>query len=171
MRLLILVAGREYWGLQVMSSFSIFNLGLRFKGMFWERYILKDIEDFNLEHWPGGEVTWVLKVSHLAYFSWNKEPCNEQMIATKSRSRVQQLSSWFSDRFNIKRGIQQKQKLQQKQFVDWRSKELDWNKQISLGQSMPGSLLAFWPVTSSYKFATSSVTGNCTSTVVSEIVI
>ena len=54
LRLLVLVAGRLYSGLQVRSSFC--NLGLRFEGLFWERYMLKGqsrlkgIEDFNLEH-------------------------------------------------------------------------------------------------------------------------
>ena len=39
LHLSILVVGRLYRGLQVTSSF--FNLGLRFEGLFWERYILK----------------------------------------------------------------------------------------------------------------------------------
>ena len=39
LRLLVLVAGRSYWGLQVLSSFC--DLGLRIEDSFWERYILK----------------------------------------------------------------------------------------------------------------------------------
>ena len=54
LRLLVLVTGLLYWGLQGMSSFSIWDCVL--KGCF-ERGIflrakshLKGIEDFNLEH-------------------------------------------------------------------------------------------------------------------------
>ena len=40
LHMLVLVAGRLYWGLQVTSSFC--NLGLCFEeGLFWERYSLK----------------------------------------------------------------------------------------------------------------------------------
>ena len=39
LRLLVLVAGISYWGLQVTSSFSIW--GFRFEGLFCERYVLK----------------------------------------------------------------------------------------------------------------------------------
>ena len=56
LRLLVLVAGNLYWGLQVRSSYSIWGCVL--KGCF-ERSIfcrpkscLKGIEDFNLEQWP-----------------------------------------------------------------------------------------------------------------------
>ena len=51
LRLLILVAGILCWGLQVTSSYSIWSCVL--KG-FWKRYILKGIEDCNLEHWSLG---------------------------------------------------------------------------------------------------------------------
>ena len=53
-RLLVLVASRLYWGLQVMSSFSIWGCVL--KGFFeidiiWRaKSRLKGIEGFNLEH-------------------------------------------------------------------------------------------------------------------------
>ena len=39
LRLLVLVAGRLDRGLQVTASFC--NLGLRFEGLFWERYIFE----------------------------------------------------------------------------------------------------------------------------------
>ena len=47
LRLLVLVAGRLYWGLKWHLSF---NWGLRFEGLFWERDILKDQIAFE-GHW------------------------------------------------------------------------------------------------------------------------
>jgi hypothetical protein len=56
--LLVLVASKLYWGLQVRSSFSIWGCimkGCVEGGMFWRaKSRLKGIEDFNLEHWPFG---------------------------------------------------------------------------------------------------------------------
>ena len=53
--LLILVAGRLYWGLQVTSSFSIWGCILKGcfeRDIFWRaKSRLKGIEGFNLEHW------------------------------------------------------------------------------------------------------------------------
>ena len=55
LRLLVLVVGRLYWGLQVMSSFSIRGCVLKggFKrGIFWRaKSRLKGTVDFNLEHY------------------------------------------------------------------------------------------------------------------------
>jgi hypothetical protein len=54
-RLLVLVVGKLYWGLQLTYSFSIW--GCISKGYFEKVYFkkakfhLKGIEDFNLEHW------------------------------------------------------------------------------------------------------------------------
>ena len=54
LRLLVLVVGRLYWGLQVTSSFSIWGCDLECcfeRGIFWRTTShLKGIEDFNLEH-------------------------------------------------------------------------------------------------------------------------
>ena len=56
LRLLVLVAGRLSWGLQVTSSFSIWGCAWKScfeRGIFWRaKSRLKGIEDFNLEHWP-----------------------------------------------------------------------------------------------------------------------
>ena len=52
--LLVLVSGRVYWGLQVTSSFLVWDCiskGCFGRGMFWRaKSHLKGIEDFNLEH-------------------------------------------------------------------------------------------------------------------------
>ena len=55
--LLVVIMPYACWflcGRQIISRISsdvfTFNLGLRFEGLFWERYSLKGIEDFNLEH-------------------------------------------------------------------------------------------------------------------------
>ena len=76
LRLLLLVTGKFYWGLQVTSSFSI--RGCILKGCFergifcWTNSCLKGIEDFNLEHCLHS--TWTLlppKDSlHNAYIPW-----------------------------------------------------------------------------------------------------
>ena len=57
LRLLVLVADKLY--LRISSDVFIFNMGLRYEGLFWARGIywrakshLKGIEDFNLEHCP-----------------------------------------------------------------------------------------------------------------------
>jgi hypothetical protein len=54
LNLLVLVAGKLYWGLQVKSSFSIRGWGLKGcfeRGIFWRaKSHLKGIEDFNLQH-------------------------------------------------------------------------------------------------------------------------
>ena len=54
LRLLVLVAGKLYWGLQVMSSFSIWGCVLKGcfeRGIFWRpKSRLKGIEDFIFEH-------------------------------------------------------------------------------------------------------------------------
>ena len=54
LRLLVLMAGTLNWGLQVMSSFSIWGCVLKGyfeRGIFWRAKLhLKGIEDFNLEH-------------------------------------------------------------------------------------------------------------------------
>jgi hypothetical protein len=54
LRLLVLVVGKLYWGLQVTSSFSIWGCILKGcfeRGTFWRAKLqLKGIEDFNLEH-------------------------------------------------------------------------------------------------------------------------
>ena len=48
--LLVLVACRLYWGLQVMFAFSVLK-GCLERGIFWRaKSRLKSIEDFNLEH-------------------------------------------------------------------------------------------------------------------------
>ena len=72
LHLLILVAGRLYWGLQLTSSFPIW--GCILKGCF-ERYIfwraksrLKGIEDFNLEHCP--KVGFINKACFSLQVSW-----------------------------------------------------------------------------------------------------
>ena len=60
LRLLVLVAGKLYWGLQVTSSFSIWGCVLKGcfeRGIFWRAKLrLKGIEDFNL---------WTLLAVHL----------------------------------------------------------------------------------------------------------
>jgi hypothetical protein len=57
LHLLVLVVGRLFWGLQVMSSFAIWGCVLKGcfeRGIFWRaKSRLKGIEDFNLEHWLG----------------------------------------------------------------------------------------------------------------------
>ena len=57
LRLLVLVAGRLYWGLQVMSSFSMPGCVLKGhfeRGVFWRpKSCLKGIEGFNVEHLTG----------------------------------------------------------------------------------------------------------------------
>ena len=60
LHLLVLVAGIFYWGLQVTSPFSI--LGCVLKACFERgRYILKGIEDFNLEHWAHRIGGWKMR--------------------------------------------------------------------------------------------------------------
>ena len=51
LRLSVLVVGRLYWGLQVTSSFC--NLGLRFEGLFWKRYIYSESPNriWRLQSW------------------------------------------------------------------------------------------------------------------------
>ena len=55
LRLFVLVAGGLYWRLHVTSSFSIWGCVLKGcleRGIFWRaKSCLKNIEDFNLEHW------------------------------------------------------------------------------------------------------------------------
>ena len=55
LRLLVLMAGILYWGLQVKSSFWIWGCilkGLFERGIFWRaKSRLKGIEDFTLGHW------------------------------------------------------------------------------------------------------------------------
>ena len=54
LRLLVFVMGKLYWGLQVISSFSICGCVLKGcleRGIFWRaKSRLKGIEDFNLKH-------------------------------------------------------------------------------------------------------------------------
>ena len=71
LHLLVVVAGRLYRGLQVMSSFSIWGCivkGCFEIGIFWRAKLhLKGIEDVNLEHWnqPFGWFNFYLGLVHI----------------------------------------------------------------------------------------------------------
>ena len=84
LRLLVLVKGKSYWGLQVTFSFSIWGCVLkgRFeRGVIWRaKSRLKGIEDFNLEHCLWGKVCsvksgWGNKQTHNSKWIF-KQSCN-----------------------------------------------------------------------------------------------
>ena len=86
LRLAVLVAGKLDWGLQVMSSFS--SLGLRFEGLFWERYILKG--QIALEgHWK--LQSWTLVSSPCSLWCTHVHVLISKL---KVASRVNALETW-----------------------------------------------------------------------------
>ena len=101
LRLLVLVAGRLYWGLQVKSSFSIWGCVMKGwfeRGIFWRpKSRSKRIEDFNPEHWPPlADVLW-------EHDTWLRHaPTPPELLSDKLRSRERNhiwysRSSWWGD--------------------------------------------------------------------------
>ena len=82
LRLLVLVASKLYWALQVTSSISIWGCVLKgcFKsGIFWKAKMrLKGIEDFDLEHYHECLTT--------------RLSCHQVLKATNHKGRGQHLS-------------------------------------------------------------------------------
>ena len=108
LRLLVLVEGTLYWGLQVTSSFSIRGCVLKGcfeKIIFWRtKLCLKGIEDFNLEHCCQPQLNLAMIFSLQRPWSMFKTwSPHMRFILKGSQILALQLKGWFKSKTSLRK--------------------------------------------------------------------